>query len=129
MAHRLLRFQLTGFRTQSSCRFWSEFALFRTFLLPLTPPAWFRLFEAGPLGRGNEPRYEVRGGGVGGLLLQDVVQGPDVAGTPGGQLVHQRLHRRLGEAGGTLVDQLPLTLQILVQHVAAERRQVLLLRL
>lgn len=129
MACRLPRFQLTGFRTQSSCKFWSEFALFRTFLLPLTPPAWFRLFEAGPLGGGDEPRYEVGGGGVGGLFFQDVVQGPDVAGAPGGQLVHQRLHWQLGEAGGTLIDQLPLALQILVQHVAAERRQVLLLRL
>lgn len=60
-----------------------------TFLPRGLSPGHFGLFEGdfASLGGGDESRYEVGGGGVVGLLLQDAVKGPDVAGAPGGQFV------------------------------------------
>lgn len=58
--------------------------------------------------------------------LQHAVQGLDVAGAFDRQLVGHRVHRAAGEGAGPLTHVLSLALQVLVQHVAAERRQVLL---
>lgn len=74
---------------------------------------------AGPVGPNGEF-------GSGFSVLEDAVQGFHVAGAFDGQLIGHRVLGVCGEGGGALADVLSLALQVLIQHVAAERGEVLL---
>jgi len=75
--------------------------------------------RAGPVGR--------RGGfGSGFPVLEHAVQGLHVAGALHRQLIGHGVLGARGEGGGAVVHVLGFALQVLVQHVAAERREVLL---
>lgn len=74
-------------------------------------------------GAGSAGRRRDFGSGV---LLEDAVQGLDVAGALIGQLIG---HGALGvrrEGGGALANVLAFAFQVLVQQVAAEGREILL---
>lgn len=58
-------------------------------------------------------------------LLEDTVQGPDIAGAFYRQLIGHETLWVCGEGSSPLADHLAFTLQILIQHVATEGRQVL----
>lgn len=85
-------------------------------------PCWRSgsLRHPGILGCGNGLEWEPGSHRPGDLLLQHTVQGANIAGALGRQLVDYRGFRTLRKVGSPLVYQLPLIRQVLVQHVAAE---------
>lgn len=67
-----------------------------------------------------------RGFGRSAAVLEDTVQGLDVAGAFGRQLVGHAALGVGGKGSSSLADLLGFAFQIFIQHVAAEGRQVLL---
>lgn len=77
------------------------------------------------VGQGAGPAAPRRQPGSSPSAFQDAVQSLHVAGAPGWQLVGHGSFCFGGKRSGALADLLLLALQVFVQHVAAEGRQVL----